>query len=61
MICYGKSPDVKSEKALESAKLGFKSLLIHFLAWCPQVSYLEAHSIHKMEVKTRAWKHHFDY
>lgn len=26
MIYYGKSPNIKSEKALESDKLGFKSL-----------------------------------
>lgn len=45
-----KIPDVKSEKALEPDKLGFKSLLIPFPAWCPQISYSAAEVEHEMEI-----------
>lgn len=61
MIYYGKSPDVKNEKALESDKRGFTSQFVPFLAWWPHRSYSAAQVAHKMEITTHAWTHHFTY
>jgi len=55
MIYYGKSPDIKSEKALESDKLGFKALS----GLVPQISYSAAPAAHKTEIITHALKPHF--